>query len=307
MVGAKTVNTISIPERQVASRIFDCDHAELREKFNHASLQFTHHLSGHPLFEIPRLIELSKKLASTGSVYQDDAEIDVGQRWDQTPSAELSVDETIRRLQEENAWIILRRAEQDPEYDALLNQCMSEVQHLLGRDLKREMMVQDAIVFITSPRRITAYHIDRECNFILQIHGEKEISVFDKHDRDVLPEEEIERFWMVDNNAAVYKPHYQDRATVYHMAPGKVIHVPVNAPHWVKNSNNISVTLSVNFQFRDDFPAHVYRANYLLRKLGLSPTPPGKSNTLDALKCGVMKASYDPAKRAKQLFRKIGG
>jgi len=301
------VNTISIPEQQIASRIFDCDQAELREKFNHASLQFAHHLSGHPLFEIPRLIELSRKLASTGSVYQDDAEIDVGQRWDQTPSAELSVDETIRRIQEENAWIILRRAEQDPEYDALLNQCMSEVQHLLGRNLKREMMVQDAIVFITSPRRITAYHIDRECNFILQIHGEKEISVFDKHDRDVLPEVEIERFWIVDNNAAVYKPHYQDRATVYHMSPGKVIHVPVNAPHWVKNSDNISVTLSVNFQFRDDFPAHVYRANYLLRKLGVSPTPPGKSSALDALKCGVMKATYDPAKRAKQFFRKVAG
>ena len=286
--------------------IFSCDRDELRAKFNRVSLEFSHYLSGHPLFELPRLIELSKKLEAKGSVYQDAADIGVGQRWDQTPSAKTSVDETIRRIQEDNAWIILRSAEQDPEYDALLNQCIGEIQSLLGRDLKSEMMVQDAIVFITSPRRVTAYHIDRECNFILQIHGEKEISVFDKHDREVLPEEEIERFWMVDNNAAVYKPELQERAAVYKMVPGKAIHVPVNSPHWVKNGENISVTLSANFQFRDEFPAHVYRANYLLRKLGRTPTPPGRSRTLDALKTAAMKVSYEPAKQARRWMRKAG-
>jgi hypothetical protein len=167
------------------------------------------------------------------------------------------------------------------------------------------MKVQDAIVFITSPNRVTSYHIDRECNFILQIHGEKDISVFDKDDRVVLTEEEIERFWMVDNNAAVYKPQHQNRAKVYRMGPGKAIHVPVNAPHWVKNDNNISVTLSVNFQFRENFPAHVYRANYLLRKMGLTPTPPGQSGVRDGLKVFAMNATYVPARGARRLFRKV--
>ena len=254
--------------------IFDCDQEQFRAQFNECSFAFTHHLSEHRLFQIPRLIELAKKLQHTGSVYHDSGDIRVDQRWDESPTGTLSVDETIRRIEEAGAWIILRSAEQDLEYARVLDECMSEIQTLLGKDLRKEMKVQDAIVFITSPKRITTYHIDRECNFILQIHGSKDISVFDQKDRDVLPEEEIERFWMVDNNAAVYKPQYQDRAKVYHMAPGKVVHVPVNAPHWVKNDNNISVTLSVNFQFREDFPAQVYRANYLLRKLNLSPDAP---------------------------------
>jgi hypothetical protein len=290
---------------ETSNGVFSCDPTEFREQFNRCSFEFAHHLSGHPLFEIPRLIELSKKLASTGSAYHDAGEVQVGQRWDQSPQGTLSVDETIRRIQEAGAWIILRRAEQDPEYRALLNECMEEVQSLLGRDLKRVMKVQDAIVFITSPNRITAYHIDRECNFILQIHGQKDISVFDKDDRQVLPEEEIERFWMVDNNAAVYKEQFQNRAKVYRMGPGKAIHVPVNSPHWVKNDNNISVTLSVNFQFRENFPAHVYRANFLLRKLGISPTPPGKFASRDALKCLAMNATYVPVRGLRRFFSKL--
>jgi hypothetical protein len=291
---------------QTAAGILECDENEFREQFNRRSFEFAHHLSGHRLFQTSRLIELAKRLDPRGSVYYDAGQIRVDQRWDQTPAGTWPVDETIRRIRDAGAWIILRRAEQDPEYGALLNECMAEIQRLLGRDLKKEMKVQDAIIFITSPRRVTAYHIDRECNFILQIQGEKDISVFDQNDREVLPEQEIERFWMVDNNSAVYKEQYQKRAKVYHMAPGKAIHVPVNAPHWVRNGDDISVTLSVNFQFRENFPAHVYRANYLLRRMGVSPTPPGKSKARDALKMLAMTTTYVPARALRRASRKLG-
>jgi hypothetical protein len=283
-----------------ATRIFECDEVEFREQFDRRSFEFSHHLSGHPLFEIPRLVELAKKLAQTGAVYQDAGEIGVGQRWEDCPSANLSVDENIRRIRDTGAWIILRRAEEDPEYRVILDDCMAEIRNLLGRDLKKEMMVQNAIIFITSPNRISTYHIDRECNWILQIHGEKDISVFDKNDREVLPEEEIERFWTIDNNAATYKEQYQSRAKVYRLAPGRAVHVPVNAPHWVKNDNNISVTLSVNFQFQDSFRADIYRANHWLRKVGFSPTPPGKSQLRDNLK----RAAYGRARSMRRAFSK---
>jgi hypothetical protein len=285
---------------QNSTGVFECDKIEFRELFDRRSFEFSHHLSGHALFEIPRLIELSKKLSETGGVYYDAGNIDVGQRWEDCPSGSLSVDETIRRIRNAGAWIILRRAEEDPEYRVILDDCMSEIRGLLGRDLSMEMKVQNAIIFITSPNRISTYHIDRECNWILQIHGEKDISVFDKNDREVLPEEEIERFWTVDNNAAIYKDQYQNRATVYRLAPGRAVHVPVNSPHWVKNHDNISVTLSVNFQFRDSFRADLYRANYYLRKIGLSPTPPGNSPLRDDLKRTV----YSGARSLRRMIRK---
>jgi cupin-like protein len=286
-----------------AASAFDCNGPEFREQFNRRSFEFGHHLAGHRLFGIPRLIELSKRLSNKpgGNLYYDAGEVRVNQRWDESPTTDLSVDETIRRIEEAGAWVVLKRSEQDPEYRALLNECMAEIQTLLGRDLKREMKGDEVIIFITSPNRITTYHIDRECNFLLQMHGEKDISVFDQNDRQVLPEQEIERFWTVDNNAAIYKEQYQSRAKVYHLAPGKAIHIPVNAPHWVKNGNNISVSLSVNFQFRETFPANVYRANFLLRKLGINPVPPGQSRVRDAIKGFAMNSTYLPAERMRHL------
>ena len=283
--------------------IFDNSIREFRRQFNERSFEFVHYLAGHRLFELPRLIELSKKLSARpgGNLYYDAGEVRVNQRWDESPTTDLTVDETIRRIRETGAWVVLKRSEQDPEYRALLNDCMAEIQTMLGRDLKREMKSDEVIIFITSPNRITTYHIDRECNFLLQMQGEKNISVFDQNDREVLPEQEIERFWSVDNNAAIYKEHYQNRAKVYHLTPGKAIHIPVNAPHWVRNGNNISVSLSVNFQFRETFPANVYRANFLLRKLGLSPVPPGQSRIRDAIKGLAMNATYIPATKMRRL------
>jgi hypothetical protein len=299
--------TASANLNKTSRHIFNCDEVEFREQFNRKSFEFGHFLSNHPLFEIPRLVELSKKLEAEKCAWHDEGNIRIDQRWDESPLGSLSVDETIRQIEHAGAWIILKQSERDPEYRALLDECMAEIQSLLRRDLSKEMLVREVIIFIASPNRITPYHIDRECNFILQIHGEKDISVFDQHDRDVLPEEEIERFWTVDHNAPIYKQQYQDRAKVYRLVPGNGIHVPVNAPHWIQNDNNISVTLSVNFQFRETFPANVYRANHLLRRLGLSPTPPGVSSFKDAIKGFAMDTTYVPARSLKKKLRGKNG
>ncbi len=126
--------------------------------------------------------------------------------------------------------------------------------------------------------------------------------VFDQNDREVLPEEELERFWAADNNAAKYKARYQHRARVFHLRPGDGVHVPVNAPHWVQNGDDISVTLSVNFQFKDTYRADKYRANYYLRRLGVTPLSPDNSSLRDALKVSVVRGASILAKPFK-VFR----
>jgi hypothetical protein len=161
---------------------------------------------------------------------------------------------------------------------------MAELQEFTGLNLEQVMKVQEVILFVTSPKRVTTYHIDRECSLLLQIQGEKRISIFDRNDRAVLTEEEIERFWSVDHNAPRYKPELQDHATVYEMRPGIGVHIPVNAPHWVQNGDNISVSLNVNFQYRDTMRANLYRLNFILRKMGIQPTPPGQSLAKDRVK-----------------------
>jgi hypothetical protein len=296
--------TLSNPPIQTETeKWIEADAADFAAKFDRKSFEIRHHLETHPLFQMPKLMELAERTLKNRpeGIYYDAGEIKVDQRWDAVQKTNFSAMEAMERVETCGAWFIFRSAQQDPEYRPILDHSLGELKRFMGLGINNEIMVEDIIIFVTSPNRVTSYHIDRECNFLLQIKGTKTMWVFDREDRDVLPEAEIEKFWTVDNNAPVYKPHLQERATAYHMTPGMGVHIPVNCPHWLKNDNNVSVSLSVNFQFKDSIRANAYRANYWLRKLGITPTPPGQSAALDSLKAQAVK----PVIWAQSAFRKV--
>jgi hypothetical protein len=285
-------------------RLMAPDPEVFRRDFDRAAFAFTHRLAGHPLFSTERLMVLAKQMAQKpGDVYYDAGDVRVDQRWDQVAASDLPLDVLLERIETSGAWVILRSVEKDPEYAALLDECLSEIETLAGRDLRKVMKIRTAIVFITSPRRISAYHMDRECNFLMQIAGSKTISAFDRYDRDLLPEAEIERFWAKDNNAATYKPQYQERARNFELTPGTGIHLPVNAPHWVKNGPEVSVSLSINFHYNDSILGDIYRANYWLRRLGLRPSPPLQTPMVDNAK----RVAVGSARRLKRARQRLMG
>jgi hypothetical protein len=267
------------------ARMIELDRGVFREKFNRRHFVFRHHLSDHPLFQLPRLIELARSTAATRAddLYYDAGIQDIGQRWGTAP-APFPVDETIDRIENAGAWIVLKRADTDPSYAALLDRCMSDILEVSGRQLERKMRRKEVIVFITSPNRLTTYHIDSENNFLLQLSGKKEMNLFRPEDREVTTEQEIERFYSVDTNSATYKPQLQHRAEVLIMEPGMGVHIPVNAPHWLKNGDNISISVSINYHSYDSERAAIYRTNHYLRRIGLNPTPPFRFPVLDQLK-----------------------
>jgi hypothetical protein len=274
---------------------------EFRAKFDKYSFAFRHTLAGHPMFGLDRLMELAEETQNTrpADLYYDAGTVDVNQRWDRTPRPEFSARDAIQRIEHCGAWIVLKRADKNKEYGAVLQECMAELQELTGLNLDRIMKIREVILFVTSPKRITTYHIDRECSLLLQIQGDKHISIFDRNDREVLSEEEIERFWSVDHNAPRYKPELQHHATVYELRPGNGVHIPVNCPHWVQNGDNISISLNANFQYRDTMRANLYRLNFLLRRIGMQPTPPGVSPMKDKFK----SVAVLPAVWAKNISR----
>jgi hypothetical protein len=284
---AEKTNGTRTGEISPPSPLIDGDARLFHENFNRATFQFAHYLAGHPLFELPRLLELAQVLPDS-DVYYDAGDIRVNQRWDQTPRPELTVEQLIDRIENAGAWILLKRSNQFPQYRAILDQALAEVEKMVGEQFPKKMRMRSAVVLITSPNRITTYHIDPDCNFLCQIQGSKTLHVFDRYDREVLPEEEIEQFWAVDKNAAIYKEQHQGRAKSYAFTPGVGVHLPVNAPHWVQNDNNISVTLSMIFQFPESELGNIYRFNHYLRKIGISPLPPGRSKVRDLLKSCTM-------------------
>jgi hypothetical protein len=263
----------------------DADPAIFTRDVDERVIMFSHYLSSHPLFEWERLLRLARTMAKNPrDVYLNAGDVSIGQRWDEVPACDIPIHEIMHRIETAGAWIQLCRAEVDPEYKAILDACMEQVLDATGRDLRGKIKLRNAIVFINSPHRVSSYHIDRECNFLLQIRGHKMVHVFDKDDREVIPEEQIERFWTIDNNAATYNPALEHRAVVYDLPPGRGIHIPVGAPHWVQNGPEVSVSLSINFHYKDMVRADIYRANHLLRRLGLKPTPPFKSPVRDSIK-----------------------
>ncbi len=275
---------------ETSDRWLEADPAQFKAKFNQTSFEISHHLATHPLFQLPQLMALADRTqkARPADLYYDMGDIRVDQRWDAAPGRSFTADEALRRIENCGAWFIFRSAQRDPEYKVLLDRGMAELKALIGPEINSKIRQEDIIIFVTSPKRVTTYHIDRECNFLLQIRGAKTLYVFDREDREVLPEEEIERFWSVDNNAATYKPHLQNRARAYKLKPGNGVHIPVNCPHWLENDDNVSISLSVNLQFVDSMRANVYRANHFLRKMGLKPVPPGVSPARDSVKKAVM-------------------
>ena len=127
-------------------------------------------------------------------------------------------------------------------------------------------------MFITSPNRVTEYHIDRECSWIFQIRGDKTIHLFDRADKDVVPEARTGTLSIpsITGPASISRSSSRARWSTT-CVPGTGVHIPVNTPHWLKNGDNVSITLNVNFQFHDAEIANLYKANYYLRRAGLRP------------------------------------
>jgi hypothetical protein len=291
-------------EATLPDKWIDGDSSVFRENFERMSFEISRHLASHPLFQLPQLMDLAERTLRTrpSDFYYDMGDVAPGEKWKDTNHA-FSPLKALRRLENSDAWFIFRSTQRDPEYAELYRHAIAEIKAMVGGGIESKISKEDIIIFVTSPKRVTSYHIDRECNFILQIHGEKDLYVFDREDRQILPEVEIERFWTLDNNAAIYRPELQDRAWSYKLAPGNGVHVPVNCPHWLKNHDNISVTLSVNFQFIDSMRADIYRANHYLRKLGMNPSPPGQSTVRDRAKAmafSTANAAWRAAKSALQ-------
>lgn len=283
------------PALDLPKRIIEADASKFSENFNRSSFMFSHNLAGHPLFEVPRLAELSNTLLSKGGtekVIRLGGKVPVHAKWGdmvQKEQVQKQVAEVIASIEESDSYISLKSVQLDPEYYALLNQIVAELEDLTGTLLHQEITWLESYIFIASPHLVTPYHFDHESNFLFQIHGEKNVNLFDQCDRSVLTEQEIERYYIGDEGSANYKEENQNKASVYHLIPGKAVHHPVRAPHWVRNGNKYSVSLSINFYMRSfDLQARIYQVNHFLRKLGLEPTPPGRSPLKDRAKLFAM-------------------
>lgn len=270
---------------------------EFQENFGARPFLIRHRLVDHPLFELPRLLELARFLPEDRVEYNA-GEMPIGIDPNLTPRNGLGVEETIRRIYECKSWMVLKNVERHPDYGAMLGECLRQVEGL-GHHDARDIGNREAFVFLSSPGSVTPYHIDPEWNFLLQVRGQKFMTVFPADDRSVISEVELERFYSGAHRNLAYKDEYAAKGKLFELNPGDGLHVPVTAPHWVKNGPEVSVSFSITFQTRcSERRGIVYRVNHGLRQRGFSPPPYGYSPWRDSLKYH----GYRVLRRVRRFF-----
>ncbi len=259
--------------------------------YNRVTFPFDHGLADQPLFTLASLTNLARRRpASAEFAYWSSGPVGVEDRWEKSAPRQ-SLHETLSNIAVNDSLVMLKHVEQDVVLGPLLQHLLATAARLCGRRMSDDVITGRATFLIASPRRVTAYHIDADTNFLLQIAGDKSFTVFDHANREVITHEELERYHGGDFNGAIFKPALQPQARIYDLQPGCGAHVPSTSPHWARNGDSVSIALSLNYDLRSMArSAQIYRVNRRLRRLGLHPAPPGGSRWRDALKLTVERS-----------------
>lgn len=287
--------TVETPSSQTTGRILPEGQPDFHARFNRAPFQFQHNLVGHPLFELPRMAQLAETLLDVEgptALRWKSNKTTPDAKWDQLPPSEqiASVSEAIANLNQSGSGVVLYRVQQDPEYMAVLDQAINEMEVMLERPLRPDITWKDCYIFMTSPNGVTPYHIDHGATCLMQVHGKRKAHLWHQEDRSILTEPEIEGFYMGDLGAANYSVEKEAKAMVYDMTPGVGVHHPSLAPHHYKNGDTYSVAVGIHLFLKpSDLKARAFQANALLRQMGLKPSPVGRSPWRDKAKINTVR------------------
>lgn len=279
------------------------DH-QMKTRFPKAPFSVRHELSGHPLFTLPRLVELARRMDRDRIEYWSGAQA-VNQKPDETPVVDLTIEETIRRIEDCHAWMVIKNVEDDPDYRLFLEQCLAEVSRAWGPAGESIDDIQ-GFIFVSSANSTTPFHVDAEQNMLIQIRGDKHMHVFDNEDRALVPEEAMEISPSKHRNQD-YRPEFEERATVFEMHEGDGLFLPYMWPHWVKTGERYCISIAVTWKTPSVQRLNKVRfMNGLMRKLGWPQPAPGAWPVLDSAKAGVYtlaRALIEPLRRSERSRR----
>ena len=232
------------------------------------AVRLTHEMAGHPLLTLDALAALAERMPPQ-SVEYNLGRLPLGVRAEDTPSNGLTLGETIRTIDSNGSWAVLKYVERDPAYGALLDGALAELEPVVA-DRTGPMLHREAFIFLSSPGSVTPFHMDPEHNILLQIMGTKTMTVFPARDEELVPAQKSEDFHGGGHRNLAWKDGFKARGKAMTLMPGEAIHVPVKAPHFVENGPTVSVSLSITWRSeRSVAEGELHGFNALLRKRGL--------------------------------------
>ena len=246
-----------------------------------------HDFHEHPLFQVPELVKLGKELAplaqcrfmrpglTAASVIAHDSRHPDGR----------SIDEFFERMEEPGSAVAFYNIEAIPRYQALLWSIVGTMRDSVERE-QPDIFRVNGFVFLSAPPSVTPFHIDRENNFWLQLHGRKVMNVWDHRDRSIVPADAVEDFIVTHS---LRKVRFTEE---FRARPGDGVYFPSTSPHmtrsepeWVAPGDRVSISIGVTFYTSVTLrTARIHQVNRVMRRCGLSPAYPGESPRADALK-----------------------
>jgi hypothetical protein len=263
----------------------------------HRVSPFKHKLCEHPLLKLESLYDLARRLP-TANVRFMDGKIEANTHFVHDDKRKYDLEEKILGVAQSKTWVAFHYIEADPLYRDFVDSLLEEVRPFV-EPKDPGMRLRQGWIFVSPPNSVTPFHMDLEQNFLIHIKGRKKLSVWDSFDRVVVPETALETFHSVRSLKDFrYKPEFQARAHEFDLEPGQGVFMPSTSPHWVQNTDEPSITMSLTFwSDKSTKRSYVHRTNALLRKAGLNPAPAGVSAFGDALKNGLL-AGLITTKRA---------
>ncbi|NBC88810.1 MAG: transcriptional regulator [Alphaproteobacteria bacterium] len=226
------------------------------------------------MLAIPALAELAPRLPAS-SVEYNRGDLPIGVEG--KPGATgLSIRETILRIGQANSWAVLKNVEQVPSYAALLQDLLGELADAIEARTG-PLMDPQAFIFISSPHAVTPYHFDPEHNILLQVAGSKVMTQFPAGDPRFAPDEAHEQYHLGGPRELRWDDAFMDHAEAFPLDPGQAVHVPVMAPHFVRNGPESSISLSITWRSEWSHAESDARCfNGMVRRFGLAPRAPGR-------------------------------
>ncbi len=277
-------------------------------KFLKEAFTLKHSLADHPLFTLPRLVELAKSMPRDRIEYNS-GKVAVDVKPENVPKIDKSPEEVIRSIEVDNAWMVLKRVETHPAYRSILETFVREANLAAGRKPEDFTDIQ-GFIFVSSANATTPFHNDNEENILIQIRGDKFVRTFDNSDRGLISEELMEISPAKHRNLP-YEDWFESRATLHTLKAGDALHMPYMIPHWVSTGKTYSISMAMTWKTPEVLRLNKIRTmNGTLRRFGLAQHPPGAVPVLDATKVvlhDVVHAVLDPLRKSEKMRNFLRG
>ena len=248
----------------------------LKRDYPEKVCKLQHNLSTHPLLTLDAMVELATRLRPEHVEYNQ-GDLPVGIAPGDVPAPRLGIAETIRSIEENGSWMALKFIENVPEYRALLEATLAEVEPAI-RDRTGPMLNLEGFIFVSAANAVTPYHFDPEHNILVQVRGNKVLTMFPADEECFASQQTHEAFAFGAHHRNLdWQDEFAARGTLYPLTAGEALYVPVKMPHWVKNGPELSISLSITWRSEWSASESDARAfNATLRRIGLKPSQPGR-------------------------------